>query len=320
MQVIIPVAGKGTRLRPHTHTLAKPLMHVAGKPVLQHILDTLEGLPITNIIMITGHLSEQFDSLKTKYPIVTVKQEEQLGTAHAINLARPYVKEPVLIVFADTVFDADMSVITKVKADGIIWAKEVEDYQRFGVIVHKDHVMQKIVEKPKEPISKLANIGVYYIHDYNALFEGIDHVFKHDIKTKGEYFLTDALQHMVDTGKKIIVEPVEGWYDCGTWEAFIDTNRVLLAKKSKFKPVEGCTIIPPVWIEDNVTLRESVIGPNVSIASGTHISRSVISDTIIHNDVEISDAILKDSIIAEKAQVQGQEKKVSLGAHASLSL
>lgn len=320
MQVIIPVAGVGTRLRPHTLTTAKPLLHVAGKPVLQHILDRLEGLPITNLILITGHLSEQFNELKTKYPVITVKQDQQLGTAHAINLAKPHVHEPVMIIFADTVFDADLSVIMKKKADGFIWAKEVEDYQRFGVIVHKDNVMQKIVEKPKEPISKLANIGVYYIADYKSMFEGIDHLIKHDIRPKGEYFLTDAFQYMIDHGKQILVEPVEGWYDCGTWECLIDTNRMLLDKKPRHRDIPGSIIIEPVWIEDGATIVNSVIGPHVSVAAGTIIEYSVIKESIINKNAKVSNSILTDSIIGDDAVVQGQAKKVSVGAHSTLGV
>jgi len=320
MQVIIPVAGVGTRLRPHTLTTAKPLLHVAGKPVLQHILDRLEGLPITNLILITGHLSEQFNELNTKYPVITVKQDKQLGTAHAINLAKPYVKEPVLIIFADTVFDADMSVIMSAKADGIIWAKEVDDYQRFGVVVHKDKVMQRIVEKPTEPISKLANIGVYYIADYKSLFEGIEHIIKNDIRPKGEYFLTDAFQHMIDHGKKILVEPVQGWYDCGTWECLIDTNRILLDKQPKHRDIPGCVIIEPVWIEDGATISHSVIGPHVSVAAGTVIENSIISESIINKNASITNAVLTASIIGDDAVVHSTPKKVSAGAHSNLGV
>jgi glucose-1-phosphate thymidylyltransferase len=320
MQVIIPVAGKGTRVRPHTHTVAKPLMHVAGKPVLDHIFDRLKGLPITNVIFITGHLSEQFEHYKTKYPVITVKQDEQLGTAHAINLARPHIHEPVLIIFADTVFDADMSVINTSKDDGIIWAKEVEDYQRFGVIVHKNGIMEKIVEKPTEPISKLANIGVYYVKDYKAMFEGIDHIIKNNMAKKGEFFLTDAFQYMVDHGKKLRVEPVDGWYDCGTWEDFISTNKILLHQQSRRKEFAGSIIIDPVWIEDGAVITNSVVGPNVSVAANVHIKDSVVHDTIINAKARIDAAVLHDSIIGEGAEVKGAARKISLGSHSQLVL
>ena len=320
MQVIIPVAGKGSRLRPHTHTTAKPLLHVAGKPVLQHILDRLEGLPVSEIIFVTGHLGEQFKNLNTKYRSIAVEQKEQLGTAHAINMAKPFVKEPVLIIFADTIFDADLSVINKTSADGLIWAKEVEDYQRFGVIIHKNNVMQKIVEKPSEPVSKLANIGLYYFKDYKALFEAIDHVVTHTKPVKGEFFLTDAMQYMIDQGKKILVEPVQGWYDCGTWEILIATNRELLQKQSKFKAFEGSVIVPPVWIEDNVIIRSSVIGPNVSVAHGVTINNSVISESIINVHAKIDSSILTNSIVGSDAEVKGEAKKLSIGSHSVVNV
>lgn len=320
MHVIIPVAGKGTRLRPHTHSVPKPLMDVAGKSVLDHIMDRLDGLPVTDIIFITGHLGEQFKRYKTKYPVKTVEQTEQKGTAHAIGLTKSLIHEPVLIIFADTIFDADLSVITSTTADGLIWAKEVEDYQRFGVILHKDGVMQKIIEKPSEPVSKLANIGLYFMKDYKALFAGIDHVMHQPPGKGGEYFLTDAFQHMIDNGKQIVVQSVEGWYDCGTWDIMIDTNKQLLAKQSKHKEFPGSTIVPPVWIADDATIVNSVIGPNVSVAEGVTVENSVVADTIISKGAQIRNAILSESMIGQDAEVRGVRRKVSLGAHSTYEL
>jgi len=181
MKVIIPLAGKGTRLRPHTYVTPKPMMKVAGKPVMSYILDDLKKLgDIDQIIYITGHLKEKIEEFARSsidVPSVFIEQKIQDGTAGAVALARKYVDEPVLIIFVDTIFDADLSVVKTTDADGIIWVKEVEDYQRFGVVVtDKDGNMTKIVEKPKTPISKRANIGLYYIKNWKLLFEGIDHV------------------------------------------------------------------------------------------------------------------------------------------------
>src|SRR3990170_4755133 len=173
MQVIIPLAGKGTRLRPHTHIVPKPLLKVAGKPVMDWVMDRLEGLGVTELIFITGHLKEQVEAYARErypYPSRFIEQKVQDGTAGAINLARPHVTGPVLIVFVDTVFDADLTLIERTDADGIIWAKEVEDYQRFGVVVTDARgYMTRIVEKPREPVSRLANNGLYYIRDVAAL-------------------------------------------------------------------------------------------------------------------------------------------------------
>ena len=180
MQVIIPLAGKGTRLRPHTHLVPKPMLKVAGRPVMDWVMDRLDGLDVTELIFITGHLKEQVEAYaRARYRIPSrfIEQKVQDGTAGAVNLARPHVREPVLIIFVDTVFEADLTLINRTDADGIIWAKEVEDYQRFGVVVTDDHgYMTKIVEKPKEPISRLANIGLYYIRAVDSLWQGIDHV------------------------------------------------------------------------------------------------------------------------------------------------
>lgn len=174
MKVIVPLAGKGTRLLPLTKRVPKPLIHVAGRPIMDYVMDALQGLDVDELIVITGHLKETVERyIVDHYPLKArfVEQKRLDGTAGAINLARPFVDGPVLIVFVDTLFDADLSLIRTSDADGIIWAKEVEDYQRFGVIVTdpRGH-MQRIVEKPDHPISRLANIGLYYIRDWRTLF------------------------------------------------------------------------------------------------------------------------------------------------------
>ena len=220
MQVIIPLAGKGTRLRPHTHLVPKPLLKVAGRPVMDWVMDRLEGLDITELIFITGHLKEQVEEFARKryrIPSRYIEQKVQDGTAGAINLARPYVTGPVLIIFVDTVFEADLSLVKRTDADGIIWAKEVEDYQRFGVVVtDAKGYMTKIVEKPSTPISKLANIGLYYIKATDSLWQGIDHVLANPAN-KGEWYLTDAFQWMIDHGKRH--PDGRGWRMVRLWQA-----------------------------------------------------------------------------------------------------
>ncbi len=233
MQVIIPLAGKGTRLRPHTHLVPKPLLKVAGRPVMDWVMDRLAGLDVRELIFITGHLKEQIEEYaRNRYPIPSrfIEQKVQDGTAGAVNLARPYVTGPVLIIFVDTVFEADLTLINRSQADGIIWAKEVEDYQRFGVVVtDRDGYMTRIVEKPSEPISKLANIGLYYIRDVASLWKGIDHTLAQP-PNKGEFYLTDAFQWMIEQGKKILTAEVQGWYDCGKLDTLLETNEILLRK------------------------------------------------------------------------------------------
>jgi glucose-1-phosphate thymidylyltransferase len=326
MQAIIPLAGKGTRVRPHTHTRPKPLLRVANRPVLEYVIEQMREIGVEEVICITGHLSGQIEEyLDTEHPDLKkryVEQIEQLGTADAIRLAEPFVTGPVLIVFVDTLFDADFEVIRqRPDDDGIIWAKEVEDYQRFGVIVTDEHgYMQRIVEKPSDPISRLANIGVYYIQDSARMFEGIYEVMSRD-PLLGEYFLTDAFQYMIDRGSRLFTAQVEGWYDCGKPETVLDTNRVLLdgayAKRPASVP-EGVQIVDPVCIAGSVRLEASVIGPNVSIADGSSVTGSRLRDCIVgeHSSLEACD--LRASLIGDYVVLDGVTGQVSVGDHSEI--
>jgi len=317
MQVIIPLAGKGTRLRPHTHLVPKPMLKVAGRPVMDWVMDKLQGLEVSELIYITGHLKEQvevYTRANYKYPSRFIEQKVQDGTAGAVNLARPYVKEPVLIVFVDTVFEADLTLINRTSADGIIWAKEVEDYQRFGVVVtDKDGYMTKIVEKPSTPISKLANIGLYYIKDTEALWRGIDQVLASPTN-KGEYYLTDAFQHMIEHGRKILTAEVGGWYDCGKLDTLLETNEILLRKgHARRREFPGVTIHDPVLIQDGVTIEKSVIGPNVTLEAGTKVVNSSLSHTIIGQKCTITGTTLHHSMLGDRVAVSGFKGTTTLG-------
>lgn len=319
MKVIIPLAGKGTRLRPHTHITPKPMLKVAGKPVMSYILDDLNKLgDVHQIIYITGHLKEkveEFARASTNIDSVFIEQKVQDGTAGAVALARDYVNEPVLIIFVDTIFDADLSVTQTTDADGIIWVKEVEDYQRFGVVVtDSDGNMTRIVEKPKTPISKRANIGLYYMKNWKLLMEGIDHVLASP-KNQGEYFLTDAFQYMIDKGAKIRVIDVEGWYDAGKIDTLLDTNNTMLSKGRARRPsqLDGSKIVDPVYIEDNVTLKGSTIGPNVSIGAGSVIENSEIAHSIVGERTKVSKSKLNNSLIGDEAIVEGINGSMTVG-------
>ncbi|NIN71220.1 MAG: NTP transferase domain-containing protein [Gemmatimonadetes bacterium] len=324
MKVVIPLAGKGTRLRPQTHTVPKPLLQVAGKAVLDYVIeDVLRRLDVEQLVFITGHLKEQVEAhVKTHYtvPSVFVEQIVQNGTAGAVKLAEPYVEGPLLVIFVDTLFDADLSVVAAdPDVDGFIWAKEVEDYQRFGVIVTGDDgLMQRIVEKPKEPISRLANIGLYMIRDHRTLFEGIDHTLAAD-PYLGEYFLTDALQYMIDQGSRIKVQEVEGWYDCGKPETLLATNRHLLETGRALRPADpGDTIIvDPVRIEKDVELSSSRVGPNVSVGRGSRILRTTLSNCIVGENVVLEDSELSESLIGSQVEVRGLRGTVLLGDHSA---
>ena len=317
MQVIIPLAGKGTRLRPHTHLVPKPMLKVGGRPVMDWVMDRLKDLDVSELIFITGHLKEQaevYSKGRYGYPSRYIEQKVQDGTAGAVNLARPYVKEPVLIIFVDTVFEADLTLINRFKGDGIIWAKEVEDSQRFGVVVtDKDGYMTKIVEKPSTPISKLANIGLYYIKDVDTLWKGIDHTLASP-KQKGEFFLTDAFQFMIDQGKKILTAEVGGWYDCGKLDTLLETNEILLKNgAARRKDFPGVTIHDPVYIEDGVTVERSEIGPNVNLEAGAVVKDSRLQHTIVGAKSTVTGATLHHSMLGERVVVSGVKGSASLG-------
>jgi len=319
MKVIIPLAGKGTRLRPHTYLTPKPMLKVAGKPVIAYLLDDLEALGgIEQIIYITGHLKEkveQYARAEYDFPAVFVEQTVQNGTATAVDLARPYVDEPVLIIFVDTIFDADLSLVKTMDADGIIWVKEVEDYQRFGVVVTDDQgFMTKIVEKPSTPISKRANIGLYYIRNWKLLYEGISWVLKQPAN-KGEYYLTDAFQYMIDHGARIKAVNVEGWYDAGKLDTLLETNRAMLERGRARRPdrADGSTIIDPVYIESGVVLENSTVGPNVSIHAGAVLQRSTVRDSIVGAGAKISDCTLASSLVGDDVVLEGVRGEVTIG-------
>ena len=324
MKVIIPLAGKGTRLRPHTHITPKPMLKVAGKPVMAYILEDLERLGnVEQVVYITGHLKEKVEQYTREafsIPAVFIEQKVQDGTAGAVELARPHVDQPVLIIFVDTIFDADLSVINRTEADGIIWVKTVEDYQRFGVVVTDDDGnMTKIVEKPKTPISKRANIGLYYIRNWKLLYEGIAHVLKSP-KNQGEYFLTDAFQYMIDQGAKIKVIDVDGWYDAGKIDTLLDTNRVMLEKGRARVPegIDRTQIVEPVYIEDGVKISNSTVGPNVSIGAGTIIEHATVRDTIAGTNCRIVRSTLTNSLIGDEVIVAGVQGEVTLGDHSEV--
>jgi glucose-1-phosphate thymidylyltransferase len=324
MKVIIPLAGKGTRLRPHTYITPKPMMKVAGKPVMSYVLDELKKLGnVEEIVYITGHLKEKVEEYaraEMDVPSVFIEQKVQDGTAGAIALARDYVDQPVLIIFVDTIFDADLTKVKTVDADGIIWVKEVEDYQRFGVVVtDKDGNMTRIIEKPKTPVSKRANIGLYYIRNWKLLFEGIEWVLKQP-KNQGEYFLTDAFQYMIDKGAKIRVIDVEGWYDAGKIETMIETNEAMLKRGRARRPKNAgdSTIIDPVYIEDNVTLKKSKIGPNVSIGAGSVLDGAEVSHSIVGSNAKITQSVLKNSLVGDDTVVEGVKGEVTVGDHSEV--
>jgi glucose-1-phosphate thymidylyltransferase len=279
---------------------------------------------VEQVVYITGHLKEKVEAYaRAAYdiPSVFIEQEVQDGTAGAVAKARDYIDAPVLIIFVDTIFDADLGIIKDSTDDGIIWTKEVEDYQRFGVVVTDENGhMTRIVEKPRDPISKRANIGLYYIRNWKLLMEGIDHVLK-SAPNKGEWYLTDAFQYMIDKGAKIRVVDVEGWYDAGQLETLLDTNRVMLEKGRARRPAtlgKGATIVEPVYIEDGCTIEHATVGPNVSLGAGSTVRHATVRDTVAGDKVHISHASLHDSFLGDQVVVEGVKGRLTAGDHSEI--
>jgi glucose-1-phosphate thymidylyltransferase len=320
MKVIVPVAGKGTRLRPHTHTKPKSLVRVAGKPILGHLIDRLRSLPIEELILVVDPDEaketsiRQFLEATAPVPVRYVRQTELKGPAQAIFLAREYVDHDVLIVFNDTLFDTDLSQIERHRGDGLIWVREVDDPRRFGVVELQDNRIVRLVEKPEVPPSNLAMIGMYYLKDGPGLMARIGRIMQEGRTVKGEFYLPDPLQLMLDEGYQIEAASVQGWYDCGTIEALLDTNRVLLANgHQRLSFTDDSVIIPPVCIEDGAHIRHSVIGPYVSIAAGATVEQSIIHDSIINEGAIVQEALLQRSLIGEHAFVKGGYKRLNVG-------
>lgn len=326
MKAVIPVAGKGTRLRPHTHHTPKPLVKVAGKPVLSYLLDDLVELGVEEIVFIVGHLREPMQAwIEAEYPTVRghfVVQEVQDGTAGAVALAEPYIDEDVLVAFADAVFDVDYGLTATLGAesDAVLWAKVVEDYQRYGVIVtNEDGSMKKIVEKPSEPVSKLANIGLYYIRNHELLFEGIRHTLDSEPGPSGEFYLTDAFQYMVDQGARLLTAPVDGWWDAGKPETLLETNEHLVSGSrggvDSSADVGDAEIVEPVRIEAGVTVRGGRIGPNVTLEEGVTVENSTLEHAVVGAGATLRGVSLTHSMIGAHAEITGASGSMRVTDH-----
>lgn len=316
IRAIIPVAGIGTRLRPHTYTLPKVLLNVAGKPILGHIMDRviLEG--ISKATFIVGYLGEKIEEfIRKNYDIQAdfVFQEEQKGLGHAIYLAEPtFGNDEIFIILGDTIFDVDLNQMLSSKYSAL-GVKEVDDPKRFGVAVVENGFISKLVEKPEQPISKLAIVGLYYIKNPHRLSQALKEIITKDIKTKGEYQLTDALELMIQNGEKFVPFTVEGWFDCGKPETLLSTNHHLLEKMNRSDNVEGVLVIKPVFISPNSKVEKSIIGPYTTINDGAIIKNSIILNSIIGINAVVENAFLKDSIIGNNSIIRGQFKRLNTG-------
>lgn len=323
MKAIIPVAGVGTRLRPHTFSHPKVLLNVAGKPIIGHIMDKLIDAGIDEAIVIVGYLGSMVeDWLRKNYSIrfTFVNQTERLGLAHAVWMCKPHVNrdEPLFIILGDTIFDVDLQAVLKNPVSSL-GVHEVKDPRRFGVAVTENGKIVKLVEKPDEQISNLAIVGLYFLLHAGELFSSIDRIIESETKTKGEYQLTDALQLMIERGEPFTTFAVEGWYDCGKPETLLSTNKTLLLEKQpRAKEYPGCIINDPVFIAENASVENAIIGPNATIGEHAVVSDAIVRDSIIGNCARVSHIMIDHSIVGNNASISGNPHEINIGDYSEI--
>ncbi|QQS30464.1 MAG: nucleotidyltransferase [Sphingobacteriales bacterium] len=333
MNIIIPMAGRGTRLRPHTITIPKPLIPVAGKPMVQRLVEDIVEMcsePVDNIGFIIGDfgtdVENQLLDVATRAGAKghIFYQDKPLGTAHAILCAQSIMNKNLIVAFADTLFKANIKIDTA--SDGIIWTHRVEDPSRFGVVkMNNQNIITEFVEKPSTFVSDMAIIGIYYFKDGQYLRNELQYIIDNDIKDKGEYQLTSALENMKQKGTHFGIASVEEWLDCGNKNATVHTNQRML-ELLKLKGVNlispssvfhNASIIEPCYIGNNVTINNAVVGPHVSIGDGTKIEHSVIKNSIIQDQTTIKYKVIANSMIGNHVHLTGHFEDLSIGDYST---
>ncbi len=333
MKIIVPMAGRGSRLRPHTLTIPKPLIPIAGKPIVQRLVEDIVGVchqEVDEIAFIIGdfgdeaenHLKSIAEGLGAKGSIYY--QDQPLGTAHAILCAAPSLEGNMVVAFADTLFRADFTLDNE--ADGVIWTKKVEDPRAFGVVKkNEEGFITDFVEKPETFVSDEAIIGIYYFKDGANLRDEMQYLIDNDIKDKGEYQITNALANMTAKGKKFTSGTVNEWMDCGNRDVTVETNGKILEYVSNEEQlvsdkavIENSEIIEPCYIGPGAVIKDSKIGPKVSVGAQTQIENSRLDNTIIQEESKVINADLTNSMIGNKALFNGKHKSVSIGDYSQV--
>lgn len=317
MDIIMPVAGLGTRLRPQTWTKPKPLVSVAGKPMLSHVLERVLPLEPEKIIFITGFLGshiEEWAHANIDVPVVFVEQPEMKGQTDAIIRARDLAREDALILFPDMLFEADFTQLVETDADVVMFTKEVEDPSALGIAVVENGQIVKLVEKPQEPVSNLAVIGIYYVRSMPDLYDAIEDQMARGISLKNEYFIADAIQIMIDRGAKVVSMPVTAWEDCGNVPNLLSTNRFLLARDTQTESAAApSVIVQPSVIAPDAIIEASVIGPYASIGPGAIVRNSIVKDSIVEDRALVEDALVEGSLVGRRAHVRGVARGANIG-------
>jgi glucose-1-phosphate thymidylyltransferase len=329
MKAIIPVAGAGTKLRPHTYTQPKALIPLAGKTILSIIVDQLHEAGVNDFIFIIGYLGEKIqDFVKVKYPHLNcffIQQNERHGTGHAIDLAKEFVgDDEVFIVLGDTIAEYDVKEMLN-SPWSMLGVKKVDDPRNFGVAeIEEDGFISRVVEKPAIPKSNMALVGLYKIKETAFLFSCLKKIIESDIKTNDEFNLTDALECMIQSGARFQPYKVKNWFDCGKKDTLLESNAILLKKfggrvldREKF---ENTIILEPVHIAEGCDIKNSVIGPNVTIGENTTIQSGIIRDSIIGSYSKLVEIVLKNSLIGSDADVKGVSRNLNIGDNTAIDL
>jgi len=328
MNIIIPMAGRGKRLRPHTLTVPKPLVKIAGKPIVQHLVEDIASLlndeSLEEIVFVTGRFGEEVEEhlLKVASKLGAngriAYQDEALGTAHAIWCAKEALQGKTIVAFADTLFKADFKLDQN--ADGMLWVKQIDDPSSFGVVkLNERNEIVDFVEKPQEFVSDLAMIGCYYFKEGKELYSEIEYLIENNVMKGGEYQLPDALRRMTEKGKTFAPGKVDEWMDCGNAKVTVETaNRVLDLKYPKdfISPdarITNSVVISPCYIASGVSIANSVIGPNTSIDEGCVIENSSISKSLIQEHTTVRNKVLAQSMIGSHVKLSAKEEVLSVG-------
>ena len=332
MKIIVPMAGMGKRMRPHTLTVPKPLLPIAGKPIVQRLVEDIAAVCAEKVDEIAFIIGPNFGKEVEKNLIKVAEdlgakgiicyQEEALGTAHAILCAKQCLEGKVIIAFADTLFRADFKLDGE--QDGIIWVQQIEDPRAFGVVKLNDkNEITDFVEKPEEFVSDLAIIGIYYVKDGAQLKGELQYLLDNDIRDKGEYQLTNALENLKSKGVKFVPGQVKEWLDCGNYSATVYTNqRVLEFIKNENIKASSATIINSVVIEpcmlgENVVIENSVVGPHVTLSKGCKVISSILKNSIVYENTHIENEVIADSMIGTEVILKGKSREISIGGHSS---
>lgn len=325
MKVVIPVAGAGTRLRPHTYTQPKPLMPVAGKPIIRFIVDKLVEAGIDDFVFVIGYLGEKIrDYIESAYPDLKtefVYQESREGSAHAIWTARETFEDEdeIFIAFGDTIFDVDLNQMVGC-GTSCVGVKKVSDPRDFGVAeIDEDGYASRMIEKPRIPKSNMAIVGLYKVKEVPVLLRVIERMIQNDMRTVGEFQLTDALQLMIEEEVRFKTLTVNNWFDCGRKEVLLETNAMLLSRRGyatddfHLPEFDNTIFIHPVAVGANCNIANSIIGPNVSVGDNVTINYSIVKDSIIGNFAALDNVVLNHSVIGSDAGVRGMNLSLNIG-------